>query len=506
MGTIGSVFEHDGDPNNGASPLVSIDQPFRFDPLNEGNNRIVPSNGLGNEANSDNASVLAGINNIIGSTATNSAILAGEGNTLNAINSSILGGTGNIVMCSGCTIINGANNTINTPDGKYNVIANGQNSTLTDGIFTKADNVFICGSNHTVVGTTNSFISGLSNSIDSNVAINNTVMGWNNTINGGGSNASIIGYNNEISGNGGQIVMGTDNSVDGARSIVISRNSETMSGGGNEAIIGGELHYSKGVNSFIGGGTNNRNENANSSILGGSDCRVYAINSCVISGNNCEIPLVTSNNSVIIGGYDNTISTGDNNIIVGGEHNENSHNRSVILGGTGIVSYEDDATTIGGKIFITTVNEVSSPSTTDRILVIDDNNNGEVTYRSASTFASNDVIILTLSPTGGTFNSEPPRSIDGGYIHLGNLVMVTIDNQSIGVSTGENLATLTLPVPTTNLGFLGGSVNYHSPGVIVQGSSISNNGLSLIEVLLTLETDSTGATGVLNASFMYKTS
>jgi len=96
-GAIGGVYSHDGDYSDPLTPVVEWDVPYRFDPENSGNSRIVPNNSTGNTVDGDNSSILSGTDNVIGSTGTKSAILAGMSNTVNSSSSVVLGGTTNLI-------------------------------------------------------------------------------------------------------------------------------------------------------------------------------------------------------------------------------------------------------------------------------------------------------------------------------------------------------------------------------------------------------------------------
>ena len=136
---------------------------------------------------------------------------------------------------------------------------------------------------------------------------------------------------NPLSTDNSIIAGGMDNTLDGSRwSVIAGGWDHTISGGSNlSAIIGGfdnAITSSTLKSAIIGGELHTIDTAGNSVIAGGFDND--------ISGGSAW--------SAIIGGETNVISAGVRSAIIAGIDNVNNHARTVILGGTGIISAADD--------------------------------------------------------------------------------------------------------------------------------------------------------------------
>lgn len=271
----GNVFVHNGDPDDTGTPLVSWDTPFRFDPENSGSSRIVPANGTGNIVDGNNSSILAGTDNMVGSTGSKSAILAGMTNTVNGSNSAVLAGMGNTI------------DTVTSIIGNAPVDATGPITITGDG--TADNSVILAGENNTVIHD-NSVVMGLDYQSHGD-----------NTMNIGGcayiKDVPIVDISSFI---------GTTGSTGDANNIcnLISTCSISNLGDVNTTgvTVGKYLRYNgtEWVDEEI------TNISSDSFTVSGDKSAVMATNGCTVSGIE----------SAIIGS-DSCITTTDNTVILG---------------------------------------------------------------------------------------------------------------------------------------------------------------------------------------------
>ena len=131
---------------------------------------------------------------------------------------------------------------------------------------------------------------------------------------------SIGGFNNDANGNNSAVYGGVNNIAGGARSVV----------------VGGSNNSATGSDSEILGGTNSSATNAFCTIVGGHMLSAVGDSSAAIGGISTES---AGTHSVTVGGNLNTCS-GNYSSIIAGQDNKilNGHNRSVVIGGIGLVS------------------------------------------------------------------------------------------------------------------------------------------------------------------------
>ena len=242
-----------------------------------------------------------------GSTVLGGSLIMGLNNSVPAPNAGAftLGGSDNHVLSfnsDAAGIIGGIHNTVGTNGGLI-VTKNGFN-------YVSGGDIFGAGGSTSTMGT--------------------VFGGYGNQSIGTGYNSVVVGGANNISSstNGG-IFTGEENVVTGWRAVVVGGYQNqaigfaagTYSGTGNIADGGG---------SSILGGNNNRTtaSSSNSIVLGGFNSTVSGWSSSVLAGDN---NLVSGDNSVALDGSHNTI-TGNFSDILGGSYNFVSGVNSYAIG------------------------------------------------------------------------------------------------------------------------------------------------------------------------------
>ena len=225
-----------------------------------------------------------------------------------------------------------------------NIIQIDRGHSITYGTGAIEDNFFLGGSGNTInasVGTAqpyyrNVLLGGFNNTLfpdfsNASWSSNNTaiIAGNNNRIGrqsddsviiGGGSN--YIGY-----GNDNFIIGGTSNNMTGSRCFILGGSTNSVAGT-NSSVVGGTSHISRGNDTSVVGGNNN-------------EVQINCLRSASIGGLNHLMSAAGYDDSVFVGGQNNTIA-GDSSSIIGGNSNTISHNRSVILGGSSQSTSIDD--------------------------------------------------------------------------------------------------------------------------------------------------------------------
>ena len=248
-------------------------------------------------------------------TATNSynCIVSGETNTISGTQEHgfIGGGTLNEIATGRAGVICGGNNNDlstgsyifmggganNDASGTYSVCCGGDNNSVTGG-----DSV-ICGGEDNVVSTTNSFIGG----------------GFNNEVNTDNYGTIVGGNGNTVSALYGFIGAGAINSVTGDYSVIAGGDTNSITSA--YSFIGsGDLNVVGGSRGFIGAGIRN-------SMVAGSD------DSVICGGEDNTITTNPSDQCFIGGGTTNSITAGLYNVIVGGNGNLSDNGSGCFIGG-----------------------------------------------------------------------------------------------------------------------------------------------------------------------------
>ena len=252
------------------------------------NQRLAASHGFIGGGNNNsvrvdagNAAIVAGINNVVDSSANNSIIGAGSGNNVG-------------VDANSVGIFSGFSNTIDTG----------------------ATSSFIGGGSTNVIdnnSTTSVIVGGSTNRIDSSTAT---------AFIGGGSSHRV-----GVGASGAVIVGGTSNTVD--------------SGSGNSVLVGGNFNTidTAVIYGFVGSGLSNRlGYRANRSFIGSGNHNLIdsgSFNSSVLGGTFNIIDTLASH-SVILGGDSNYVAVSSNRVFVGGgTQNRAAGVRTAIVGGYG---------------------------------------------------------------------------------------------------------------------------------------------------------------------------
>ena len=279
--------------------IFQTDDNTDFGIINVRNNQVIMGSGTSLTASKQFDFQLDKCNFIIGShseTNTNCAtIITGYGHSVgDTNNSSIIGGLNNTLTGKnkGSSIIGGIKNILDS--GRYNTIIGSKDSdiyssygnTITSSYRSKIDNK-----------SSSSLISG---SLKSQIVR--------------GSYSSIISSRSSYIGNGGNtinssvILASAGGSIKSNYSAIISAPSSNISYGYNNFIGGGSAHYNYGYNGAVLGGLSNKigKYQYRAAVIGGQYNRISPN-----YGSGC--------NSTIIGGYQNEIKGACNSAIIGGQ-------------------------------------------------------------------------------------------------------------------------------------------------------------------------------------------
>ena len=243
--------------------------------------------------------------------------------------SAIFGGQNNLINQSfACQIYGGDDNRIPNGFVDQNNMLGGQNNDITGG------------NRHLIIGSENGVISA---------GTRNRIIGGNNHLisNGTGYATILGGYNHDVTGGTyANIVGGRDCliSAGGSVATILGSRSSTISGatGAVDTIgisLGQQNQITSGYVDYIFGGRENKIENRSTS----------AFANVIVGAYNSRLHGTTTGRSAILGGSTNdlgvTADVNESAIIVGNSHNM-AHDRSVILGGTGIASTKNDEVSV----------------------------------------------------------------------------------------------------------------------------------------------------------------
>jgi Chaperone of endosialidase len=333
-----------------------------------------------NDANIGSGSVAFGTNNV--AFGSNSVVGGGDGNTASGLRACIVGGINNTASGSD-SVVGGGNN--NTATAAYATVSGGQNNDATasntfvgGGLNVNATNTYAvaCGGGNITAAGNSSFIGGGgSNTTGATAKYSGVVGGAFNDANG---EESFVGCGNTNTTNGTRSVIcgGFNNTSSGIDSFIGGGNNNIASGeyafiGGGASnnatylrstICGGAGNTSSGFHSFVGGGANNLASGDQSVIGGGQSNEATSTKATICGGqsntvsgdyafvgagqnNHAEGPqsaiLVGTNgfisndssSSVILGGFDNTITSSSHATIAGGNSTVNAGSHYAFIGG-----------------------------------------------------------------------------------------------------------------------------------------------------------------------------
>lgn len=279
------------------------------------------------------SSILGGQTNSITS-ANYTTISSGQLNQITGTSfASILGGLQNVISgtANGYLIILGGS--LNTVDGYYNLIGNGNDNNITSTSFYSS---ILNGRLNNIDGNYNTVLSGSNNSLSSNYSV---AAGLLNVVASGSNFINIYGNNNTI--NTGSSYSGVWGSVnilnDGYASVFGDHN--TMSSGstyanvhGNDNTVGSSKHTNiLGSNNIIG------NNDGYASIFGNSNTINNDGYNSFINGNNNTL-FVGSNHSSLHG-VSNDTTTASSHSHVWGNNNTVNGSWSTVFGQYGKAAF-----------------------------------------------------------------------------------------------------------------------------------------------------------------------
>jgi hypothetical protein len=283
-------------------------------------------------SNGGRNAILVGDTNTIFSISSESVILDGYGNTINASNAVILNGNSNSVFSNNSVILNGTTNNVS---GNNSVILNGITNTIsgsnsvvlsgTSNIISSNDSTVQGINNTTAFGSNFVTVQGDNNKVgDTGASSYSTICGSNNTVEDG--YICLYGYNNtlnqgsayaDVHGSANQVKLAGNNyiSIWGQSNTIQTSSEYTAVFGINNRVKSGS--YS----SFVVGSTNILNANSNYSSAWGLNNTLTAAYSSVwgagntVAENSAGYTNVWGNSNLVTGDY--TSVYGSNNNIVG---------------------------------------------------------------------------------------------------------------------------------------------------------------------------------------------
>lgn len=333
---------------SGASPITFATGTTSYKSINipdaeiQGNNSIYIGNNL---YTNDGIRSTGGNNVLIGNgdirSGANNAIF-GASDQQARINASPFGGavviqTGNIAASGfrGGGIFHGHD--VDYQGGQYAIGLGGYFWDISgDGCFGA------CNASYTSVGGSNSVLISSQGSVSGNNSAK--IAGGSGNVSGDGSGV-FVGGNGRITSNGAGILAGTDITITGAstESVAIGGNGNTISASTQSGMVGGAGNGISGsTHSVIVGGAFAQitGTSTYSFIAGGQSNRIFGTTHASVIGGSSNRVQSTSTNSGVLLGNTNVISGSTNSAIIAGSGNTMNHNRSVILGGSGLTSTE----------------------------------------------------------------------------------------------------------------------------------------------------------------------
>jgi len=254
-----------------------------------------------------NSAVIGGSGNAVSN--TDSVIIGGNGNTATGTYAGVILGNGQQANALRCVIVGGEGNRATA--GQATTIAGGFNnaSTITQGFMGG-------GSSNTASGNQTGTVAGTSNTVG---GTRNTIVGGlanNFQVTGGNRNGIFSGWDNRMSGNQSAVVGGGANNVSGDFAFAAGGENHNVSAG-YSAVVGGNAGSIADTYGFIGGGTN------------------HTISAGAGRGG-------------IVGGQQNTISSGEASGILGGYLNDVSATTAAVVGGRNASADHQDSVVLGG--------------------------------------------------------------------------------------------------------------------------------------------------------------
>ena len=300
-----------------------------------------------------NSAVIGGSGNAVSN--TDSVIIGGNGNTATGTYAGVILGNGQQANALRCVIVGGEGNRATA--GQATTIAGGFNnaSTITQGFMgggssnTASGNQTgtVAGTSNTVGGTRNTVIGGLANNV--NGEDNGTLAGRSNQIANGEYNVITGGRDNVITGGSfySVIASGNANQVTGGNRNGIFSGWDNRMSGNQSAVVGGGANNVSGDFSFAAGGENHNVSAGYSAIVGGNAGSIADTYGFIGGGTNHTISAGAGRGG-IVGGQQNTISSGEASGILGGYLNDVSATTAAVVGGRNASADHQDSVVLGG--------------------------------------------------------------------------------------------------------------------------------------------------------------
>ena len=300
-----------------------------------------------------NSAVIGGSGNAVSN--TDSVIIGGNGNTATGTYAGVILGNGQQANALRCVIVGGEGNRATA--GQATTIAGGFNnaSTITQGFMgggssnTASGNQTgtVAGTSNTVGGTRNTIVGGLANNV--NGEDNGTLAGRSNQIANGEYNVITGGRDNIITGGSfySVIASGNANQVTGGNRNGIFSGWDNRMSGNQSAVVGGGANNVSGDFSFAAGGENHNVSAGYSAIVGGNAGSIADTYGFIGGGTNHTISAGAGRGG-IVGGQQNTISSGEASGILGGYLNDVSATTAAVVGGRNASADHQDSVVLGG--------------------------------------------------------------------------------------------------------------------------------------------------------------
>jgi len=247
----------------------------------------------------------------------------------------------------------------------------------------------------------------------------------------------------------------TNTSDEGA---IIGANNGSITGNTTgQAIAGGDSITLTGRNGFIGGGSLNSISVLNSGLVGGRSNGLTAGQRSFIGGGvSNKIQTSATDGNAIIGGLENNINDGSYNAVVAGSGSVVTHDKSVVIGGQGLSTSQDDevvvpnlsvngTTEITGSLGVTGSVNLNNSDTSYAPTALANKNTayGQSAGRQLSTGQRNTLIggswFSTDDGAGSGITTGQNNVVIGNAAGSGNNLASTSENVIIGAIAGYNM-------------------------------------------------------------------
>ena len=256
------------------------------------------------------------------------------------------------------------------------IIAGGTGHTMAQtGIIVAENNAIIGGNTNTVSDSANSIIGGGDGSSIVKDSDGSAIIGAATSEIHKSTNSAVVGGTNNDIGDTGVTSLEVHNSVilggtghdmpatasdTVIQSAIIGGDTGIIEGVENSAILGGNINtitIDANRGAIVGGFTNTLDGSGNCFIGGGStnEINTGAHGGGILGGSGNTI--VTGRNCAIVGGQNADVGTGQRSVVIGGFDNTVTHINSVAIGGDTLVSLADDT------VYVPNLNINDTPAT-----------------------------------------------------------------------------------------------------------------------------------------------